>query len=101
MFLCFCVSVFFVFFVFFVFLCVCFLFGTPSLDVIEVNDAIGVDGWKGNELFEWVVREVFIIHVGGTRCVPSSTDNTLKIHVRITLKVECIRTCIFVFLCYV
>jgi hypothetical protein len=47
----------------------------------------------------WVaVREVFIIHVGGTRCVPSSTANNMKIHVRITLTVECIRTCIVLFL---
>ena len=30
-----------------------------------------------------VVREVFIVHVGGTRCVPSSTDNILKMHARI------------------
>ena len=26
------------------------------------------------------VREVFIIHVGGTCCVTSSTDNNMKIH---------------------
>jgi len=41
------------------------------------------------------VKSVFMIHVGGTRCVPSSTDHTMKIHVRITWTVECIRTCIF------
>jgi len=40
------------------------------------------------------VREVFIVHVGGTRCGTSSTDHYMKIHVRITLTVECIRTCI-------
>ena len=44
------------------------------------------------------VREVFIVHVGGTRCVTSSTDNTMNIHARITLNVECIRTCIFIVL---
>jgi hypothetical protein len=44
---------------------------------------------------------VFIVHVGGTRCVTSSTDNIMKIHVRITLTVEFIRTCIFLFLFYV
>ena len=49
---------------------------------------------------DWV-REVFIIHVGGTRCVTSSTDNIMKIHARITLTVEFIRTCIFLFLFYV
>jgi hypothetical protein len=44
------------------------------------------------------VREVFVIHVGGTRCVPSSTDHTLKILARITWTVEVIRTCICLFL---
>ena len=38
--------------------------------------------------------EVFIVHVGGTRCVPSSTDNNLNIQAGITLTVEFIRTCI-------
>ena len=47
------------------------------------------------------VREVFVIHVGGTRYVTSSTDNIMKIRARITLTVEFIRTCIFVFLFYV
>jgi hypothetical protein len=45
------------------------------------------------------VREIYIIvHVGGTRCVTSSTDHFMKIHARITLSVEFIRTCIFLFL---
>ena len=48
-----------------------------------------------------IVREVFIVHVGGTCCVTSSTDNIMKIHARITLTVECIRTCIFLFWFYV
>jgi hypothetical protein len=43
------------------------------------------------------VREIFIIHVGCTRCVTSSTDNIMKIRARITLTVEFIRTCIFLF----
>ena len=43
------------------------------------------------------VREIFIIHVGGTRCATSSTDNTMNIQARITLNVECIRSCIFIF----
>ena len=47
------------------------------------------------------VKSVFIIHVGGTRCVTSSTDNIMKIHARITLTVECIPACIFMFLFYV
>ena len=44
------------------------------------------------------VKSVFVVHVGGTRCVTSSTANNMKIHARITLTVECIRTCIFLFL---
>ena len=52
-------------------------------------------------LERWKVKSVFIVHVGGTRCVPSSTDNILKIRARITLTVEFIRTCIFLFLFYV
>jgi hypothetical protein len=40
---------------------------------------------------------VFIIHVGCTRCVTSSTDQIVKILARITLSVEFIRTCIFIF----
>ena len=47
------------------------------------------------------VREVFIVHVGGTRCVTSSPDNIMNIHARITLTVEVIRTCICLFLLYV
>ena len=41
------------------------------------------------------VRETWMIHVGGTRCVTSSTDNIMKIHFRITLNVEFIRGYIF------
>ena len=47
------------------------------------------------------VKSVFIVHVGGTRGVPSSTDHSMKIHVRITWTVEVIRTCICLFLFYV
>ena len=47
------------------------------------------------------VKSVFIVHVGGTRCVTSCTGNIVNIHARITLTVEVIRTCIFTFLIYV
>ena len=47
------------------------------------------------------MKLVFVIHVGGTRCVTSSTDNIMKIRARITLTVEFIRTCLFLFLLYV
>jgi hypothetical protein len=43
------------------------------------------------------VKSVFIVHVGGTRCVTSSTDHYMNIHARITLSIEFIRTCIFLF----
>ena len=44
------------------------------------------------------VREIcIIVHVGGTRCVTSSTDHCMKIHARKTWTVEFIRTCIFLF----
>ena len=45
-----------------------------------------------------LVREVFVVHVGGTRCVTSSTDNIMKRQARITLTVDCIRGCIVIFL---
>ena len=41
------------------------------------------------------VKSVFLVHVGGTRCVTSSTDHYMKIQARTTLSVEVIRTCIF------
>ena len=43
------------------------------------------------------VREVFVVHVGGTRCVTFSTDHMMNIQARITVKVACIRTCLFLF----
>ena len=43
------------------------------------------------------VKLVFVVHVGGTRYVTSSTDNIMKRLARITLTVEFIRTCIFIF----
>ena len=45
-----------------------------------------------------LVREVFIVHVGGPRCVPSNTDNIMKIQAGITLTVEFIRGYILLFL---
>jgi len=45
-----------------------------------------------------LVREVFVVHVGGTRCVTSSTDNIMKRQARITLTVDCTRGCIVIFL---
>ena len=41
------------------------------------------------------VREVFIVHVGGTCCVTSSTDNIMKILARITLTVEFIHVFLY------
>ena len=63
-------------------------------------DTVAAEEQRKNTCFTVVavVREVFVIHVGCTRYVTSSTDNNLKIHARITLNVEFIRTCIFIFL---
>ena len=57
--------------------------------------------WPNLLALGWYVKSVFIVHVGGTRCVTSSTDNNLKIRARITLTVEFIRGYIFIFLFYV
>jgi hypothetical protein len=35
------------------------------------------------------VRDICLVHVGGTRCGTSNTDHTVNIHARITLGVEC------------
>ena len=59
----------------------------------DVSVAIGVgvtDGGAGD-----VVREVFVIHVGGTRCATSNTDHILNRQARVTWTVACIRTCSF------
>ena len=88
----------------------------------QASGKVGVSSIKTEELFwQWImgpckrtlfpttnmngnglkpheqVKSVFIVHVGGTRCVTSSTDHYMKIHVRIPLTVECIRPCIFFF----
>ena len=82
---------------------------TPPASIFRSNSYANIDmklvaNWlirltneqheRFNQLY---VNSVFIVHVGGTRCVTSSTDNNMKIHVRITLNVEFIRTCIFLF----
>jgi hypothetical protein len=54
----------------------------------------GAEWWQIHDV---LLKMVSYLHVGGTRCVTSSTDNTMKIRARITLTVECIRTCIFLF----
>jgi hypothetical protein len=53
-------------------------------------------GYHGRDCSQ--VREVVIIHVVGTRGVPSSTGNIMKIHARITLTVEFIRPYFFIFI---
>ena len=44
-----------------------------------------------------VVRELLMIHVGGTRCVTSSTDQIMTIQAWITWTFECIRPCTLIF----
>ena len=69
---------------------------TNQYSPMETQPSVGIYD-LGHNLADWV-REVFIVHVGGTRCVISSTDHTMKMHACLTLNVECIRTCLFIFL---
>jgi hypothetical protein len=75
--------------------------GMCQLATMYYSGARGVEkDWTlAHQLF--TVREVFMIHVGGTRCVPSRTDNIMKRRARITLNDEFIRGYIFLFLCHV
>jgi hypothetical protein len=61
-----------------------------SLD-IAADGSHGSHGSQRKRKKQPVVREtvksVFVIHVGGTRCVTSSTDNIMNRQARITLKV--------------
>jgi hypothetical protein len=73
-------------------------------DRLHLDSAQGVLPF--DDFAEWYteegyVKSIFIVHVGGTRYVTSRTDNIMKIHARITLKVEFIRGYIFIFLLYV
>ena len=65
---------------------------------IHLSSTMGSTGTSHKKDATRYVKSVFIVHVGGTRCVTSSTDNIIKIHARITLTVEFIRTRIFLFL---
>ena len=58
----------------------------PGMQVLVWN-------YPGQAFSEWYV---FIVHGGSTRCVLSSTDNIMNRQARITLTVECIRTCIVI-----
>ena len=64
---------------------------------IHLSSTMGSTGTSHKKDATRYVKSVFIVHVGGTRCVPSSTDNIMKRHARITWTVEVIRTCIFLF----
>ena len=80
---------------------------------IKTNDFFDFTDFSGNEtcskastarnhpgcwMAPWHVREVFIIHVGGTRCVTSSADRNMNRQARITWTVECIRVFFDVYL---
>ena len=70
----------------------------PLWESINFADKNGTDfalSYHRGVYHRGYVKSVFIIHVGGTRCVTSRTDNIMKIRARITLTVEVIRTCIF------
>jgi len=68
---------------------------------VAVAVAVAAVPWRRTAVWKEYVKLVFVIHVGGTRGVPSSTDNIMKRLARITLTVEFIRTFIFLFLFYV
>ena len=65
----------------------------------------GRDDEDPREQWRWLValadtyvKSVFVIHVGGTRWVTSSTDNIMRLHAGITWTVEFIRGYIFIIL---
>ena len=93
-----CVENLFSFFLFFVVCCFFALFIDLLTDKVQPL-SIGDQTMPNTRPWSTApnVRAVFMIHVGGTRCVTSSTAINMKIHARITLTVECIRTCIFIF----
>ena len=78
---------------------------TPTTTFCRTEGSVGATNelWRFDprthtwSLLDTVRRDIGLcyIHVGGTRCVPSSTDNIMNRQARITLTVECIRTCIF------
>ena len=63
----------------------------------------GLSGKRGGRAgtFYWYVKSVFIVHVGGTRCVTRSIDHIIQIHARITWGVVVIRAIFFIFFLYV
>jgi hypothetical protein len=76
---------------------------TRSMAVVKVTETTFTLAWAPPDDVKAsaYVKSVFIIHVGGTRCVASSTAIIMKIHARTTLNVEFIRGYIFIFLFYV
>jgi hypothetical protein len=74
---------------------------TPLDPVVEEYRALRVAENAAMAVEDALVRPIFIVHVGGTRCVTSRTDNIMKIHARITLTVEFIRGYLLIFLLYV
>ena len=71
--------------------------GETDDEETDDDDAMAEEALEEAEVYV-LVREVFVVHVGGTRCVTFSTANNMKIRARITLTVEFIRTRIFLFL---
>jgi hypothetical protein len=65
----------------------------PTTDSFRAQTLIGL--LHARDYPVMMVREVFIVHVGCTRCVTSSTANNMKIHARITLNVEFIYEHVF------
>ena len=71
------------------------IFSGSGWDVRLVMHALKACNDDGDLATEWLYVKVLVVHVGGTRRVPSSTDHTMNRQARITWTVACIRTCIF------
>ena len=68
--------------------------------VVGISPAYEGPDQSGLKAYRYV-KSVYVIHVGGTLFVISSTDNIMNIQARITWTVEFIRGCIFLCLLYV
>jgi hypothetical protein len=66
--------------------------GSEGITLTAASNVIICDPWWNPQ-----VREMFIVHVGCTRCVTSSIDRMVQIHARITWGVEFIRAIFFIF----
>ena len=74
-----------------------------GLDIHDWPTCVRESGFKDREYVKSLLYMlvVLVVYSSCTRRVTSSTENNMKIHARITLTVDFIRGCIFIFLFYV